>query len=78
MPHPLGSEELLCCLGQVLAKLREVGWEEVTVPCGPQGPTVELCPGGILSPLQHQGAQEVMHCRKFQWRNSQWRNFSTG
>lgn len=78
VPHPLGAEEHLCCLGQLLAELREVGWEEVTVPCGPQGPTVlqcswELFPGGIPSPLQHEGSQEEMHCLA----GEPWRNFST-
>lgn len=62
---PLGSEQRLCCLGQVLAELREVGWEELAVLCSPQGPKVlpcsrELCPGGILSPFQHGGSQEEM------------------
>lgn len=61
----LGSEENLCCLELVLAELREVGWEEVTVSCGPQGHTVlpcswEPCPGKIPSPLQHQGSQEEL------------------
>lgn len=67
----LGSEERLCRLGQVLAGLREVGWEEVTVACGPQGATVlpcswELCPGGIPSPLQREGVTrgEALPCRR--------------
>lgn len=69
MPCPLGSEEHFSCLRQDLAELQEVGWEEVTVSSGPQGFTAlprswELSLGGILSPLQHEGSQEEMHCRR--------------
>lgn len=45
----LGTEEHLCCLGRVLAELREVGWEEVTVSCGPQGHTGPAMQLGAVS-----------------------------